>query len=257
MKIKILGAHHRESLNTRCSCLVIDGVLALDAGSLTSGITFDEQRDLKAVLLTHQHYDHIRDIPALAINYFFAFESTIDVYTTPPVIDAINNHLLNGDLYPKFTEYPPEKPAVRLHTIEAGGEYDIDGYRVTVIPVHHSVPTVGLHVKSPEGSTVFYTSDTGPGLAEAWNRVSPDLLFIEMTMPDRFWQDVARSGHLTPVLLEAELRTLQDIRGKLPKIVTLHMDATHEEEMKQEIKAVEHALGTTITFGHERMEIVI
>ncbi len=70
MRIKLLGAHNTESLETRMSGLVIDDVLALDAGGLTSSLTLAAQQELKAVLVTHQHYDHIRDIPALAINLY-------------------------------------------------------------------------------------------------------------------------------------------------------------------------------------------
>ncbi|MEE8420857.1 MAG: MBL fold metallo-hydrolase, partial [Dehalococcoidales bacterium] len=79
MKIKVLGAHNCESSATRLVSLLIDDVLALDAGSLTSSLTFAAQQKLKAILLTHQHYDHIRDVPAIAMNALF-YETNISVY---------------------------------------------------------------------------------------------------------------------------------------------------------------------------------
>ena len=69
MKIHILGAHNCESKDTKLTSLVIDGRLVLDAGGLTSGLSLSDQEQLKAVLLTHQHYDHVRDIMALAMNF--------------------------------------------------------------------------------------------------------------------------------------------------------------------------------------------
>ena len=81
--------------------------------ALTSSLSFPAQQKLKAVLLTHQHYDHIRDIPALAMN-FLLHENTIEIYSTQPVYDALATHLLNDELYPNFMERPPEKPTIKF-----------------------------------------------------------------------------------------------------------------------------------------------
>ncbi|MBI2287607.1 MAG: MBL fold metallo-hydrolase [Chloroflexi bacterium] len=89
MKVQILGAHNCESQNTRLVSLLVDDRLALDAGGLTSSLSFPAQQQLKAVLLTHQHYDHIRDIPALAMNFYLS-RTAIDVYATSLVYDALS-----------------------------------------------------------------------------------------------------------------------------------------------------------------------
>ncbi len=68
MKVQFLGAHNCESLETRLVSLLVDDVLALEAGGLTSGLSFVAQLKLKGILLTHDHYDHIRDIPMLGMN---------------------------------------------------------------------------------------------------------------------------------------------------------------------------------------------
>ncbi len=67
MQIRVLGAHNIETRETRHTCFLIDGVLALDAGSLVSALTPPELTRVRAVLLTHGHLDHIRDIPSLAL----------------------------------------------------------------------------------------------------------------------------------------------------------------------------------------------
>ena len=99
MDIKVLGAHNCESQNTKCASLLIDDVLALDAGGLTSSLSFIAQQKIKAVLLTHQHYDHIRDIPALAMNFALQ-KATLNIYSTSAVRDILATHLINGVLYP-------------------------------------------------------------------------------------------------------------------------------------------------------------
>ena len=84
-----------------------------------------------------------------------------------------------------------------FHTIEPTLAFNIDRYEVTAVPVSHSVPTVGYQVKS-EGRSFFYTGDTGPGLSECWSHISPDLLIIETTAPNRFTDFGRESKHLTP-----------------------------------------------------------
>ncbi|GAH38128.1 unnamed protein product, partial [marine sediment metagenome] len=80
MKIQILGAHNCESQNSKLITLLIDDTLAIDAGGLTSSLSFPAQQKLKAILLTHQHYDHIRDVPAIAMNFYLA-GATINIYS--------------------------------------------------------------------------------------------------------------------------------------------------------------------------------
>ncbi|UCD22371.1 MAG: MBL fold metallo-hydrolase, partial [Chloroflexota bacterium] len=70
MIIRFLGTHNAESRNTRLVSFLIDNVLAIDAGSLVSELTFSEQEKIKAILLSHAHYDHIRAVPAFAFNNY-------------------------------------------------------------------------------------------------------------------------------------------------------------------------------------------
>jgi len=52
VKIKVLGAHNAESKHTRLTSLLIDDILAVDAGNLTSDLSFSEQGKIKAILLS-------------------------------------------------------------------------------------------------------------------------------------------------------------------------------------------------------------
>ena len=183
MNIHILGAHNCESGDFRFTCLLIDDILALDAGGLTSSLSLQAQQRLRAILLTHQHYDHIRDIPALAMNFFLA-EASISLFSTSTVYEALTTHLLDGRLYPNFLRLPPEKPALRFTVVEPDQPQQIEGYQVLPVPVSHAVPAVGYQLTSPEGKAVFYTGDTGPGLSQCWRQVSPQLLIIEVTAPN-------------------------------------------------------------------------
>jgi phosphoribosyl 1,2-cyclic phosphodiesterase len=256
MQVQVLGAHNIESRGSRQVSLLIDDVLAIEAGALTSSLPFPAQQKLKAILLTHQHYDHIRDIPALGMN-FYLHENTIEIWTTRPVYEAVASHLLNDALYPNFMERPPQRPAVQFRVMEPGSTEMIGGYNVLAVPVHHAVPTVGYQVTSADGKIMFYTSDTGPGLADCWQQVSPRLLIIEVTAPNRYQEFAYNSGHLTPALLQQELESFRQLKGYLPSIVLVHMNPLEEKTIEAEIAVVARSLNTAIQLAYEGMQMDI
>jgi len=252
--IQILGAHNCESHKLRLTSLLIDEVLAVDAGSLTSSLSFEAQQKLKAVLLTHQHYDHIRDIPAISMNFYLA-KATINIYSIQSVYDALANYLLNGELYPKFFEKPEDKPTIRFTVIEPGKSEQVAGYSILAVPVKHGVPTVGYQVTSADGKSVFYTGDSGPGLSDCWKCIFPQLLIAEVTASDKFKEPAGNGGHLTPTLLKQELIIFRELKGYLPRVVTVHMSPGLEAEIEAEITTVAAELNSSITLAYEGMLI--
>ena len=256
MNIRLLGAHNCESQDTKLISLLIDDTLAIDAGALTSSLSFSAQLKLKAILLTHQHYDHIRDIPAIGMNFYLA-GATISVYASEAVYDALTTHLLNDKLYPNFLKKPAENPTIKFTMIEPYRTELIEGYSILAIKVNHSVPTVGYQVTSPDEKKVFYTGDAGPGLTECWQQVSPQLLIAEITASNRFEEFARESGHLTPSLLKPELTSFRELKGYLPQVVVVHMSPGLEKEIEVEIAAVAETLGSPISLGYEGMQLYL
>jgi ribonuclease BN (tRNA processing enzyme) len=256
MKVKVLGAHNCESQSTKLVSLLIDDLLALDAGGLTSSLTFSEQLKVRAILLTHQHYDHIRDIPLIAMN-FFLNNATIDVYSISSVRDAIASHQLNGNLYSRFLEKPEGKATINFHVVEPYQEIQIEGYSVLPVPVAHSVPAVGYQIASNDGKKLFYTGDAGPGLDHCWEYVSPQLMVIEVTVPNRFEEFGREKEHLAPSLLKEELISFQRVNGYLPQVITVHMNPNLEAEIEAELAVVAKDLGNSITPAYEGQRIYL
>ncbi len=249
MKIRILGAHNAETRDTRLPALLIDDRLALDAGSLASSLSLEQQLKLSAILLTHQHLDHIRDIPMIAMNCHLN-NASVRVYGTAGVRQALADHILNGQIYSRFFE----QQALDFHVIEPYQPFVIGEYEVMAIPVNHSAPTSGFRVTC-SGKSLFYTGDTGPGLEECWKHVTPDILVIEVTASNR-WTDFGRQSlHLTPELLEKELAVFQDMNHYLPGVVAVHMTPSLEADIRTELAQVARKLNADISPACEGMEI--
>ncbi len=256
MKLHFLGAHNTESKQAKMVSLVVDDIIAIDAGGLTSSLSFRSQAKLKSVLITHQHYDHIRDLPALAMN-LYARGGSVDVVSTLPVFNALRDYLFDGNLYPNFFEPREGKTVLRFRQIDPHQTLRIGLYSVRAEPVIHPVPTVGFHITGPQGEAAFYSGDTGPGLFETWRHISPQVVVIEVTLSDSDAERGRERGHLTPQLLGAELATFRQMKGYLPKVVAVHMDPTLESVIETEIRTVAADMAVDISLAHEGMVLDI
>ncbi len=254
MEIHFLGTHNTETRSSRLSSIIIDGRLALDAGSITSNLSLDEQLGLKAVVLTHGHYDHIRDVPLLAMN-FYLNEATVDIYSIDAVREVLSGYLMNGVMYPDFFKRPEGKQTLKFNQVEPYKETDIAGYRVLALPTSHSVPSVGYQVIDCEGHSIYYAGDTGPGLGSIWADIRPEVLIIEVTAPDRFEEFGRESKHLTPSLLGEELIGFEKSNGYLPRVICVHMNPPLEKEIAGEIALLSKELGCQISLAYEGMRI--
>lgn len=258
MEIRVLGAHCLESYDTRHTCFLIDGVLAVDAGSLASALTGEEQRRVLAVLLTHLHFDHIRDLPTVGLATLNE-PKPIDVYSLPETRESIKRHFLNSQMYPDLTQPLGAIPAkYRFNQIQARVSFEVLSYRVNPIPVIHPVPTVGFVVESDAGGRVGYTGDTSGEILPFFQGSSaPSVLFVEVTFPDRLADLAQLTGHLTPATLGCQVEAALSAGLTVPKLVVVHMRPEHEEELLDQLTALARKLGIDLTLGHEGMRVIV
>jgi ribonuclease BN (tRNA processing enzyme) len=254
--VKFLGTHNAESKNTRLVSLLIDDVLAVDAGSLVSELTFPEQRKIKAILLSHGHYDHIRAVPAFAFNNS---DRTTKVVATPRTLEILSSHLIDGIVYPEFTSEASflRKATIKFVPLEPLKPQDIEGYQVKAVPVPHPLDGVGFEITSRDGKTLFYTGDTGPGLSSVWRDISPQLVIAEVTWPDRLASTARAAAHLCPQMFKEELLELRRLKGHLPKVAAIHMSPRHETEIRKEVREVADLLGISIDIPDEGEELIL
>jgi len=255
--VKFLGAHNAESKDTRHVSILIDDVLAVDSGGLTSELSFSEQEKLKAILLTHGHYDHIRGVPVYIFNNM---SRTTSVFATQPTLDILSSHLVDGIIYPKFTGKDPpflKKPSLKLVALEPNKTVNIAGYKVLPIPVNHAIGSVGFEITSKDGKKIFYTGDTGPGLSNLWKHVNPKLIILDVTFPNRLEHWAKDAAHLCPKMLKKELKDFHRIKGYFPQVILIHLSPKLEDEIRKEVKEVSKELKLPIDIAFEGKKLIL
>lgn len=237
MQLRVLGCSGGEAEGERLTGFLVNGTVAIDAGSLTLALSLEEQAAVRHIFLTHSHLDHICTLPFFTKNVFGKANGPVQIHALPETLDALRRHLFNDEIWPDFSVIPsPDQPVIRYLEVEPGRSYAVDGVRITPIPVNHLVPTVGYLVED-DRSAFLFTSDTGPtdAVYEAANATPNLRLFItEASFPnDQGWLAKA-SRHLTPALLGQELGKL---RAAVP-VGVYHLTPGDRSAMLPELDAL-------------------
>jgi len=120
-----------------------------------------------------------------------------------------------------------------------------------------TVPSVGYQVISEDGKSLFYTGDTGPGLAACSQHISPQLLMIEVSGTNKAQDFLKSVGHLSAGLLKDELVQFRQAKRYLPRVVVVHSPSQFQREVEQEVKEIARELGINIDIGYEDMRITL
>lgn len=235
MKLQVLGCHGGELPKCKTTCFLVDEVLALDAGALTATLSLEQLLKVDNILISHSHFDHVKDLPLLADLIVGRRERPVTVWASRECARTLRENVFNNSLWPDFTKIPTRKsPVIQLKAFKAGSSFKIDKYRVQSIPVSHPVESCGFVVT--HGDTALAMSgDTGPTelLWKVLNK-TPNLkaLLLETSFPNKLQQLADISGHLTPQTLRVEL-------GKLNRngaaVLLYHLKPAFVPQLKKEL----------------------
>ena len=223
---------------------------------MASALTPAEQGQIRAVLLTHRHFDHTRDIPTLAL-MTLDDPRQIDVYSLPETLEGVRAHLIDGDVYPDFTKKLTDAPPkYRFQPVQPGVCFKVLDYEVKPIPQPHPVPVVGYIVRSNSGACMAYTGDTGGNLLPFFqDQLSPQVIFVDVTFPSRMEFLAKLTGHLTPNMLREQVLEASKAKLRLPKMVAVHMNVPTRDEVIPEVESIANELGIDLSAGAEEMVV--
>jgi 3',5'-cyclic-nucleotide phosphodiesterase len=235
MELRVVGCHGGETPKHRTSAFVVDERIALDAGSLTSGLDLKLQFRLQAVLVSHAHLDHVRDLATIADNRCQADCEPLLVAASSGTIRALKKHFFNNLIWPDFSEIPSKThPTIRFLPLRPEKPTKVAGYTVRSVMVNHTIESAGFIVETPEGA-LAYSGDTGP-TDRFWEllRNTPNLraLLMEVSFPNREQKLATVSGHHTPKTLAADLAKYGSPKD-LPTLL-YHIKPVFQGEVEQE-----------------------
>ena len=242
MKIQLLPSsfdgHGQATADQRLTCYLIDDCVAVDAGSVAIALTDAQRQNVRDIIVTHPHMDHIASLPIFIDDLFASLKQPVRVHATQIVIDSLERDVFNWNVYPRFSELTNEHgPVMQYVPIPVGEEFQVAHLRVTAASVNHIVPTVGLLI-SDERTTVAFSSDTAE-TQEFWELLNRtphvDALLIEASFPNAMAELAEVTRHFTPASLQEELKKLSH-NGL--DILTVHLKPTYRETLIEELKAL-------------------
>lgn len=158
---------------------------------LQAGWTLDQ---LRAILLTHHHPDHIYGFPVLLLGlWLHGRKDPLPVYAPATCIRIVEQMM---DLF-EWNTWPQMFP-VDFHPLSETEETTIQlgPFKIRTAPVKHLIPTLAVRVTAPTGGTMVYSSDTEPCPTLIELARNADLLFHESTGPHSGHSSAQQAGFI-------------------------------------------------------------
>jgi ribonuclease BN (tRNA processing enzyme) len=238
LKLQILGCHGGELPKCRTTCFLVDGRLALDAGALTSSLPLDALQKVDDILISHSHFDHVKDLPLLADLLIGLRDKPVTIHASTECSKALKSNMFNDSLWPDFTALPnKKKPILKIKAFRAGSSFKIGKYTVQSVPVTHPVESCGF-VISDGAMSVAMSGDTGP-TEKLWQVLNKTknlkAVLLETSFPNTMQKLADVSGHLTPKTLAGELKKFNRNGSE---VFLYHLKPAFVQQVKEELKGL-------------------
>ncbi len=221
------------------SSFLVDGLIAIDAGSLGIGLEIEKQKNVKYILITHVHMDHTATLP-IYIDNVIPFNFTPTIISTPENIDYLKELVFNDILWPNFERISKEKfgredKFMKFKKVASLEKFSIEHYELKLFPSEHIVPTYGVKIIDiNENIGAIFSSDT-ISLEKVIKEINEDdrikAAFIELSFPNRLKKISIDSKHLYP---EKFVESIKEIKRKV-KIFVIHYKKPFFEEIEEEL----------------------
>ena len=234
--IKILGAYGAKSHELNTTCIQVSHEIVIDAGNILKSLGNDAAH-IRHIFLTHAHLDHIVDIPLLIDSFFEKFDTPITIYGIKGTLEDLKKHILNNHIWPDFSKIQlinQTSAAIVFQEIEYDQIITFEDVSLKPIRNNHTHSSCG-YVIEKQNNALLLTSDTYKS-STIWEEVNNNTLIksiiIDVSFPSRFEALAQESKHLTPKLLQEELKKLK--RNDISIFVN-HLKPLYLQEIKKEL----------------------
>ena len=164
MKIKVVGSSIDEGSKGPqfAASYIVNGSVAIDAGSIGMLSAVDEQRAIKHIFLSHSHLDHIATLPILLDNVYAFGPDCPTIYCSMTVRECLLQDMFNDRMWPDLIRLSQEESQfLKLVDLTGGETTEVEGVRLTAVELDHVVPVFGFIIEDSD-SAIAIISDTGP-----------------------------------------------------------------------------------------------
>ncbi len=238
LRVRVLGCSGAISSGNRTTAFLVGRHLLVDAGTGVGDLTLEEMADVRYVVLTHSHLDHIAALPLMLDAVGSRRTRPLQVFALAETISALRSHVFNGVIWPDFERLPnPHAPFVQFHPLHTGQRLQLDNLQVEALPAAHTVPAVGYAVSAggEDSPHWVFSGDTGHNPA-FWHRVNQlpvGMLVMETAFSEREAGLAAISQHLCPSALATQLALMDP--GMDCTVYITHTKPAESELIMQEI----------------------
>lgn len=199
-------------------------------------VSEEQKNKIRDIVLTHAHLDHIAGLPLFIDDLFATLTEPIRIHAIEEVIQALEKHIFNWEIYPRFSELTNANGAVMEYKIfDPCEKFYISDLAFQPIRVNHKVPSVGFIV-SDEKTTIAISSDTSK-MDLFWDEVnaveSLQAILIECAFPDELDELANASHHLTPRLLKAEI---EKCANKICPVYVINIKPMYREKVLAQLE---------------------
>ncbi len=215
MKVRVIGCHGSVEPGYQTSCYFVNERFFIDAGSICSVFTPEQQKKITDIFITHPHLDHVKDLCFLIENSASADRAALQLHSTKEILDDIHTHIFNDVIWPDFSKVSlqeaTKEPLLKFLPLESSMKKEMGGVTLTAFPVNHPGHAVG-YLLDDGVSQVIFTGDTGPS-AKVWEVANSatrlKAIFTEISFPNRMDNLARVSGHYTLDQLSADMVNLK------------------------------------------------
>lgn len=228
---KVSGGQH-------FTCFVIDDRVAIDAGSLATSVSDAQRENIRDVLLTHAHLDHIAGLPLFIDDLFANLDEPVRVHARREVIEVLERDVFNWAVYPRFSELRNANgPVLEYREIGANDEFGVAHLKIRSVDVNHKVTSSGFVVEHDDKS-IALSGDTAE-MDAFWELINGteglSALLIECAFPNDLGDLADISHHLTPDRLAREL---DKFRNKDCPVYVVNLKPMYREMIIAEIRSL-------------------
>ena len=216
---------------------LVNDTIAIDAGGIGLMSPPEKQKQIKAVVLSHSHVDHIASLPIFLDNVYNPKDDCVTVYASDDVQDCLRRDVFNDRVWPDLIRMSDGgAPFVAFETIIDGNAFQIGDVLITTLSVDHVVPCYAFLIEE-QAAAVAIVTDTGP-TEQVWKAVNAcqnlKAVFLEASFPNSFQWLADKSKHLTPAQFAAES---EKISCDVP-LIAIHLKPNFHDEIVSELTSL-------------------